>query len=268
METITLLISSVGGATTVLLCVGFFGKKILKFWFEKQLEHFKAEVSHKNAQALEVLKSEQYLVIKNRERSDEVQVVMDRYRGPLLHAANDLQSRIYNLVEHSAIDIYFINQSGDGSEKQYFIKNTAFLIAQYFAWTEIIRREIQFIEFNDVESTRRLAVLQAKLCSVWQGGSRNYLSIWAGEQRGIGELMIEKIDGKYQCIGYSSFLNILGENNKGLLHELETRVRKQLESKEKRSHRLISVQNVLIDIIGFLDPESKRFEPKSLQKIA
>ena len=254
-------------ATTVLLCVGFFGKKILKFWFEKQLEHFKAEVSHKNAQALEVLKSEQYLVIKNRERSDEVQVVMDRYRGPLLHAANDLQSRIYNLVEHSTIDIYFINQSGDGSEKQYFIKNTAFLIAQYFAWTEIIRREIQFIEFNDFESTRRLAVLQAKLCSVWQGGSRK-LSIWAGEQRGIGELMIEKIDGKYQCIGYSSFLNIFGENNKGLLHELETRVRKQLESKEKRSHRLISVQNVLIDIIGFLDPESKRFEPKSLQKIA
>lgn len=268
METVTLLISSVGGAATVLLCIGFFGKRLLKFWFEKQLEHYKAEVSHRNAQALEVLKSEQYLVIKNRERADDIQIIMNRYRGPLLHAANDLQSRIYNLVENYAIDIYFINQSGDDSERQYFIKNTAFLIAQYFSWTEIIRREIQFIEFSNIENTRSLAILQAKLCSIWQGGSRNELSIWAGEQRAIGELMIEEIDGKYQCIGYSSFLKKLDENRKCLLHELEVRVKKQLESKEKRSHRLMSVQSVLIDIIGFLDPDCKRFEPESLQKIA
>ncbi|MFQ1879558.1 hypothetical protein ACK36J_19265 [Aeromonas veronii] len=268
MDFITILLSSIGGVTTILCCFGFLGKAIINSYINKAFEKYKNEISHKNSEALERLKSELQLYIKAQDRTIESQIIMDRYRGPLLHAANDLQSRIYNLTSNYAIDIYFVNNHGDGSERDYFIKNTSFLIAQYFAWTEIIRREIQFIEFDNIDSTKGLAILQAKICSNWQGGSRNNLSIWAGEQRAIGELMIENINGRYQCIGYSTFLKLLNNNDGGLLNELESRVKKQLESQEKKPHRLISIQNSLIDVIYFLDPDNKRFNPETLQKIS
>lgn len=80
--------------------------------------------------------------------------------------------------------------------------------------------------------------------------------------------MIENINGRYQCIGYSTFLKLLNNNDGGLLNELESRVKKQLESQEKKPHRLISIQNSLIDVIYFLDPDNKRFNPETLQKIS
>ncbi|WP_172558817.1 hypothetical protein [Vibrio fluvialis] len=267
MEFVTLLLSSIGGATTVLLGLAFFGKNVVNFWLNRELESYKAEISHKNSEALEKLKSEQLLIVSAQERSIEIQMIMERYRAPLLHAANDLQSRIYNLVQNYVIDIYFIEKSGGDSEREYFIKNTTFLIAQYFAWTEIIRREIQFIEFDDIDSTRTLSILQSNLCSIWQGQSRLDISIWAGEQRGIGELMIEEKGDKIQCVGYSKFLKLLEESERGLLIELESRVRNHFKSEKKYSHRLVSVQNALIDVVEFLDPENKRFDSQSLKKI-
>jgi len=191
---------------------------------------------------------------------------MDRYRGPLIHAAYDLQSRIYSLVNNYAIKIYFIDNNGDGSEKNYFIKNTTFVIAQYFAWTEIIRNEVQFIEFNNVDYTKKLATLQDKIYSIWQGGSRNGISIWAGEQRGVGELMVEEISGRQQCIGYSTFLKLLDKKEEPLLLDLESRVSDYLESGKPYSEKLVLIQNALIDIIKFLDPENKRFNENYLKK--
>jgi hypothetical protein len=268
LEIVTLILTSIGGAATVLLIAAFLGKSLISHWFGKELERYKAEIARENSEALEHLKSEQLLHISARERSIELQILMDRYRGPLLHSANDLQSRIYNLVVNYVIDIYFIDDLGNSSEKEYFIKNTTFLIAQYFAWAEIIRNEVQFIEFYDTNHTKNLSSLQSSLCTAWQGDSRSDLSVWAGEQRGIGELMIEKKGDQYQCIGYSTFLTLLHSCDDKLLINLENRVKKYLESNEKHSSRLVSVQNSLIDIIEFLDPDNKRFNKDHLKKIS
>lgn len=267
MEIVTLVLASIGGAASALLIAGFLGRSLILHWFGKELERYKGEIVRENSEAIENLKSKQQLYDRAKERSIELQILMDRYRGPLLHAAYDLQSRIYNLVLNYAVDIYFIQDKGDGSEKEYFIKNTTFLIAQYFAWAEIIRNEIQFIEFDDTNYTKKLAILQDGLCTAWQNNSRGDLSIWAGEQRGIGELMIEVKSGRQQCIGYSTFLNLLNNSEDKLLLNLETRVQGYLNSNAKYSFRLVSVQNSLIDIIGFLDPKNKRFNEDYLKKI-
>ena len=57
---------------------------------------------------------------------------VSRYREPLGHAAYDLQSRLYNILEKKLIPIYY--DSGSDRERSYVLDNTVFLAAQYFAW--------------------------------------------------------------------------------------------------------------------------------------
>jgi hypothetical protein len=70
------------------------------------------------------------------QRRVESEKAISRYREPLARAAYDLQSRLYNILEHSLISAYFDN--GDERERAYVVDNTVFLVAQYLAWTEII----------------------------------------------------------------------------------------------------------------------------------
>jgi hypothetical protein len=91
------------------------------------------------------------------QRRIESEKTLSRYREPLARAAYDLQSRLYNILEQGLIAAYFDN--GDERERSYVVDNTAFLIAQYLAWTEIIRRDIQYIDLGQDEETRKLARL-------------------------------------------------------------------------------------------------------------
>ena len=67
--------------------------------------------------------------------------VVGRYREPLLSAAFELQSRIYNFVLRGFAGYL---RSGDDDEKRYAVNSTLFVIAQYLAWTEALRRGVQF----------------------------------------------------------------------------------------------------------------------------
>lgn len=92
------------------------------------------------------------------QRRFEAERTVARYREPLARAAYDLQSRLYNILQqHMIVALY---DKGDERERSYVVDNTSFLVAQYFAWTEIVRRDIQYIDLGRNEQTRRLARLR------------------------------------------------------------------------------------------------------------
>lgn len=269
MEFLQVILTALGGAVSALAVVVFLGKSIVSHWFGKELEQYKGNIDRENNEAIETLKTDLQLYVKAEERSIELQLTMDRYRGPLIHASYDLQSRIYNLICQNVIQIYFVDNHGDGSEKDYFVKNTMFVIAQYFAWTEIIRKEVQFIEFDDIAYTKDLSNLQDGIYSIWQASQySDFLGIWAGEQRGIGEVMIEEQGTRLSCIGYSNFLKLVNKGDEPLLMQLESKVNNYLNSGKYRTERLIHLQNALIDMLEFLDPKHKRFSGIKRTKIA
>ncbi|MEJ6077618.1 hypothetical protein MT391_03575 [Vibrio sp. 1-Bac 57] len=265
METLNIIFVALGGAVSAFAVVAFLGQKLVSFWFGRELESYKGKVAKENNEALEKLKAD----IRAEERSVDLQLTMDRYRGPLVHSAYDLQSRIFNLVCQNVISLYFVNERGDASEKEYFIKNTMYVIAQYFAWTEIIRKEIQFIEFHESTVSKQLSALQDEIYSIWQSTEyKDSLSIWAGEQRGIGELILEEKDGCYKCIGYSKFLKIIADEKEPLLKQLESKVTSFLTSSNYNSARLVKLQNALIELLEFLDPKYIRFPKDKRSKIS
>lgn len=105
-----------------------------------------------------------------------------KYGEPLGRAAYDLQSRIYNIIKSDFLNAYLKN--GDRRTRLYAIRNTLFVIAQYFAWTELVRREIQFIDLGADEQTRKLTELQDSIYSIWQTNAYGdpLFRIFAGER--------------------------------------------------------------------------------------
>lgn len=268
MDILHTIFIALGGAASALAVAGFLGQKLVSFWFGRELEAYKGSVARENNEALETLKSDLQLQLRAEERAVNLELTMDKYRGPLVHSAYDLQSRIFNLVKQNVVDLYFFEGRGDGTEKEYFLKNTIYVMAQYFAWTEIIRKEIQFIEFNDIKTSQQLSNLQDEIYSIWQFTTRaDSLNIWAGEQRGIGELMLQEKDSRYTCIGYSQFLKLVNQGEEPLLNQLETKIEGYLNSQDRSSVRLIKLQNALIDLLEFLDPDYVRFPKDKRTKI-
>jgi hypothetical protein len=189
------------------------------------------------------------------------------YREPLARAAYDLQSRIYNILRQRLIDVYLTE--GNNREQQYVVENTVFLIAQYFAWTEIVRKHIQLLDLGADEQTRRLAHLQDDVHGVFltdRWGS--LLRVFAGEQRAIGEKMIRVEGGVSECLGYAGFLEADFGKVTSLLDYLRTDVRAMTTRLHEATPRLVALQHAMIDLLSFLDPEFIRFPASRRTKVS
>ena len=185
--------------------------------------------------------------------------LMRTYQDPLLRSAIDLQSKFFNILTLNLLDKFYLN--GSEVEKEYTIENTLYVVAEYLGWVEILRREVQFIDLGNDEENRALvhqidAISQSFLGSELPKPFR----IFRGEQRAIGELMMTYLpseEGPYrrECIGYATFLE---SQEKNAFNRWFRKIREDIDdlaNGQGNPARLVSLQNGLIDLISFLDPE-------------
>jgi hypothetical protein len=198
----------------------------------------------------------------NRDKERQVH----RVREPLARAAFDLQSRIYNILEKSFLDEFYLR--GDEREKNYAEYNTVFQIAQYFCWSEILRRDIQFIDLGYDKGTRDLSNILDKITRYWGTDSEpELLRIFSGEQRAIGDALIIKNSAGLECIGYGAFLkDIIGSSNP-LIEALREDVRSTSSDDGQARGRLGCIQRALVDLVDLLDPRFQRFPKNKRSKI-
>jgi hypothetical protein len=187
-------------------------------------------------------------------RADEV---LTRYREPLAGAAFDLQSRLYNIL---CLE-FFTKYGGDDPRFDDALKTTLFRLAQYFGWTEILRRDIQFLSFPEDDETRRVAQLQSEISSGFlTDGYGTALMIWKDEQRAIGERMIVEEYGKVLCMGYARFL----EQYDVTFATWRDRLRSDVQQESAKA-RMRDVQRLLCELVQTLDPGSVRY-PQGLDR--
>ena len=185
------------------------------------------------------------------DRDLRAEEVLTRYREPLAAAAFDLQSRLYNILRMNFFDKY-----GEGHPRaEDALSTTLFRLAQYFGWTEILRRDIQFLSFPEDDATRRVAQLQSKTSKRFLTDSPGpALMIWADEQRAIGELMIVEEHGKVLCMGYANFT----KQCDGAFAAWRDRLRIEVHE-EAAQARLRDVQHLLCELVETLDAERVRY---------
>ena len=79
--------------------------------------------------------------LASRRDKRDAEKIVSRFRDPLMHAAYDLQSRLYNILKQDFLGRYFVH--GTPREKDYAIENTTFVLAQFLGWIEAIREGVQ-----------------------------------------------------------------------------------------------------------------------------
>jgi hypothetical protein len=184
------------------------------------------------------------------ERDLRAEDVLKRYREPLAAAAFDLQSRLFNILQMD-----FFGKFGDHERSEEALRTTLFRLGQYFGWTEILRRDIQFLSFPEAEETRRVAHLQSEVAKAFLSDTYGpALMIWKDEQRAIGERMIVEEYGNVLCMGYATFSDRCDE----LFAPWLGRLRAELPN-DAPAARLRDVQHRLCDLVETLDSHRVRY---------
>jgi hypothetical protein len=193
-----------------------------------------------------------------RERRYEAERIVSRFREPLAQAAFELQGRLFNILRQGLIAVYHNN--GTPRERAYVLGSTAYFIAQYFGWTEIIRREVQFLDLGDIDSTRQLNSQLDTIRNLWLRDDYSpLLRRFRIQKRAIGECMIHEGTRGAECIGYGEYLE--ASTRPGQLQDLSEDVKSLVADPEAAAPRLFALQHALVDLGVALDPAGVRFPP-------
>lgn len=199
------------------------------------------------------------------ERLSAAEELTRKFREPLLQAASNLETRIYNMVE---LDFFgrFLGADSTGSEQEYAVLNTMHVFAQYFCWVEIVRRESQFIDPRDDRRNRAQALAMDAASETFldsRGIQEKCFRFFRGEQRALGEMMLVPTGvstpgaPRWDCLGYASFVHSLEDEQMARwLRQLREDIGEFAENPASRDGRLRLIQRRLVDIIDIVDPDA------------
>lgn len=196
-------------------------------------------------------------------KAEQAEAVLSRYREPLLAAAHNLSSRLYNIVELSYLAVYL--HCGEPDQERYARDYSVYVLAEYLCWAEIIRRDMRFLDLGSVEGNRELVrKLNAIHSAIAHESAPRAFRLFRGEQRAIGELMMIPTDdpgsARHQSMGYVQFCARLSDDAAFAkwFQRLRDDVDEIAEAEQSEHSRLIVMPNRLMDLIEFLDPDCSR----------
>ncbi|MFD9030748.1 hypothetical protein ACFVZW_06235 [Streptomyces sp. NPDC059567] len=211
---------------------------------------------------------------QRRLRAAEQRNYMNRYGASLAWAAFDLQSRIYNILQGHVIDqspshatgfMTTFHTRGTAREAEYVRHSTAFVLAEYLGWVEILRRDIQFLDLGRSHVNTQIMLQISRISAVLNRTveASNELRLLRAHQRAIGELIVhpEGKPGRQRCLGYAEFCMRL-EHDRGFadwFDALLADIDQLAEDITPAIDRLQDLQTQLIVLIDLLDPKKTRF---------
>ncbi|MET9466666.1 hypothetical protein ABZY44_18035 [Streptomyces sp. NPDC006544] len=196
-----------------------------------------------------------------RRRMQERRDVMSRYRDPLLWAAFDFQSRLFNIAGQGFLRVHFVQPH----DRLYAVRSTLHVLAEYLGWVEILRRRIYFLDLGNHEANRRVVALFTRIGNVLSDDAHpdTHFQVFRSDQRAIGELVVIEGEEADRCMGYAEFCARLESDQEfaAWFSRLSDGI-VELASLPGRHPRLVDLQVALMDLIDFLDPDRERFPAK------
>jgi hypothetical protein len=182
----------------------------------RELERELADAQSKSQVEVEKLKHELQRSVRSEERVSDEAALLAQYREPLLIAAYELGDRIDNIQRRAFLSYLKVpDHRGETA-----LLSTLYRFAHYFAQQEILRSNLRFMRFRSGEVTEIVADLLEHIGRTFATDKLDWgypvesprFMFWREEQRAIGELMLERLNGKPEaCIGYASFVNAYNE---------------------------------------------------------
>ena len=193
---------------------------------------------------------------RERERNKERARTSALYVNPFLSAGEDLQSRIYSMLELDGIST-LRKRYPDGS----YAEETLYLIVRYFGWAVAIERHGRYTQ-DPLVMQLGAAVRSAfsRSTATQQVGLFNFFQ---PEQKALGKLVMAKTEGQYgvepETISYYDFKERLSSpplsESESLRETLEAlRNAHNAESLRGRD-RLAEVQVHLVELLSYIEGE-------------
>jgi hypothetical protein len=203
-------------------------------------------------------------------RAQDAARLLRKYRDPLVRAAFDLQSRLYNIATHDFLGKYYVR--GTEAEREYAHESTLFVVGEYLGWVEVMRREIQFLDLRDVGKNRELAGRLDGIAGEFLGERADTtFRVFRAEQRAIGEVMMTaQAPGSRECLGFAAFVS-RREDDPSFARwfaKLSGDVKVLAEEPGQHLERIVAIQHELMDLIDFLDPDRQYFPESTRHKAA
>jgi hypothetical protein len=172
------------------------------------------------------------------------------HRDPAVRAINELQGRLWVVLSSGAANYRYVKGQRRG---QYYIESTAFVVAQYLAWSELMRRQIAALDYRD------LSRLLDEVSEGFAHGGPGF-QLFLYDQREIGERLMAASthDPTAPIFRYSDFRDMMGASDlPESLRALRDASKHLLEHVEDESTRAARIQNALIDLLDFVDPDRR-----------
>lgn len=159
---------------------------------------------------------------ERRRRYHALADVVAKYRDPLHLAAEDLSSKIFNIIDNDFA--WWVSEAAGRPRQEYAMLHTSFVLGRFFCWLYILRRDTQFLlpSTHYDERSAALKTILNKVCMTLRTSRDDSLfKILSGEQEAIGELMtlmnetadledeesnLGKRKIQCRCMGYASFV--------------------------------------------------------------
>jgi len=110
--------------------------------------------------------------------------------------------------------------------------------------------------------------LQDTIYSLWGADQQPpLLRIFAGEQRALGEALIQTGVRGPECMGYGAFLKTFNNGINPLVDAIREDVSSLGIGLNQATERLTNLQHALIDLLKMLDPDYLRFPEDRRSKL-
>lgn len=223
-------------------------------------------------------RAEQRALEERQQAAERQRDVIGLVTEPLLYAASDLQSRIWNLIAGHFAETY---AEGAPRHQRSITEYTCFLFAQYFGWVEALRRSVLLFEtsnsqgragdaIGDVAPGGRptVAILTRAISDALRTDKlgRDFM-IFSGEQHAIGAQMFrwdEFADRRVPSVmRYDEFAKLYREGGQFAewFESVEEGV-KQIQLTTTRE-RLEQTQSLLVALMELLDPEHAVYKTRT-----
>ena len=193
---------------------------------------------------------------REQERERERERITALYVNPFLSACEDLQSRIYKILELDGLDV-LKERYPDGS----YAEETLYLIVRYFGWSSAVNRYGPYTQ--DPRVIEHTTAIRKAFATSTSGHPVGPFNFFLPEQKALGKIIMHTMEGEHghelDTISYYDFRERLGTSP---LKESQA-VKQSLESLRKASHasdidgrgRLVEAQNQIIDLLAYMEEQ-------------
>jgi hypothetical protein len=191
---------------------------------------------------------------QEQEREKERKRLTALYVNPFLSACEDMQSRIYKILELDGLDV-LKERYPDGSHAE----ETLYLIVRYFGWSMVVNRYGPYTQ--DPYVIEKMTAIRKAFASSTSGHPVGPFNFFMPEQKALGKIVMHNMDGEHgnelDTISFYDFRECLAHSP---LKDSQA-VKQTLDALRKAGHaseiagieRLAEAQNHVIDLLEYME---------------